>query len=173
MGLHPAHMGLHPAHMGLHTADCTQLTACAAAPVTSPGSFLAWEFELTGANGGTMALIDRNFQGFTKEIFTDAGKYVIHFGGKIADMAASSAQQAAAGAEEAGSTAAGQLPAAAAVGGPPVTPLAVARTDVAVIPTMSGNQLVRGPCCLHCCGPAPCSVLHFTASAVAAAWYPA
>lgn len=27
-----------------------------------------------------MALIDRNFQGFAKEIFTDAGKYVIHFG---------------------------------------------------------------------------------------------
>lgn len=27
-----------------------------------------------------MALIDRNFQGFGKELFTDAGKYVIHFG---------------------------------------------------------------------------------------------
>lgn len=100
-----------------------------------------------------MALIDRNFQGFTKEIFTDAGKYVIHFGGKIADMAASSAQQGAAGAVEQGSAPAGQLPAAAAAAaggaaaaasGPPVTPLAVARTDVAVIPTMSGNQLVSG-----------------------------
>jgi hypothetical protein len=29
---------------------------------------------------GTLALIDRNFQGFGKELFTDAGKYVIHFG---------------------------------------------------------------------------------------------
>jgi hypothetical protein len=103
-----------------------------------------------------MALIDRNFQGFTKEIFTDAGKYVIHFGGKIADMAGSSDQQAAAGAVEQGSGPAGQLPAgaaaagaaaaggAAAASGPPVTLLAVARTDVAVIPTMSGNQLVSG-----------------------------
>ena len=27
-----------------------------------------------------MALIDRNFSGFAKELFTDAGKYVIHFG---------------------------------------------------------------------------------------------
>ncbi len=27
-----------------------------------------------------LALIDRNFQGFGKELFTDAGKYVIHFG---------------------------------------------------------------------------------------------
>ena len=29
---------------------------------------------------GVLALIDRNFQGFGKELFTDAGKYVIHFG---------------------------------------------------------------------------------------------
>ncbi|KIZ02989.1 Phospholipid scramblase family protein [Monoraphidium neglectum] len=46
------------------------------------GSFLAWEFELKDAAGNTMALIDRNFQGFAKELFTDAGKYVIHFGFK-------------------------------------------------------------------------------------------
>ena len=31
-------------------------------------------------NAGVLALIDRNFQGFGKELFTDAGKYVIHFG---------------------------------------------------------------------------------------------
>ena len=44
------------------------------------GGFLAWEFALRDATGGTLALIDRNFQGFGKELFTDAGKYVIHFG---------------------------------------------------------------------------------------------
>ena len=44
------------------------------------GGFLAWEFALRDANGGVLALIDRNFQGFGKELFTDAGKYVIHFG---------------------------------------------------------------------------------------------
>ena len=31
-------------------------------------------------HAGVLALIDRNFQGFGKELFTDAGKYVIHFG---------------------------------------------------------------------------------------------
>ena len=36
---------------------------------------------------GVLALIDRNFQGFGKELFTDAGKYVIHFGDKPADAA--------------------------------------------------------------------------------------
>ena len=44
------------------------------------GNFLAWEFELKDDKGGTLGLIDRNFQGFGKEIFTDAGKYVIHYG---------------------------------------------------------------------------------------------
>lgn len=38
------------------------------------GPFLAWEFQLTDANGQTLALIDRNFQGFAKELFTDAGE---------------------------------------------------------------------------------------------------
>jgi len=33
-----------------------------------------------GLRAGVLALIDRNFQGFGKELFTDAGKYVIHFG---------------------------------------------------------------------------------------------
>ncbi|UPQ97825.1 phospholipid scramblase [Chloropicon primus] len=45
------------------------------------GNFLAWEFEITDEAGGTLALIDRNFSGFGIELFTDAGKYVIHFGG--------------------------------------------------------------------------------------------
>jgi uncharacterized protein YxjI len=44
------------------------------------GPLLAWEFQLTDDSGRTLALIDRNFQGFAKELFTDAGKYVVHFG---------------------------------------------------------------------------------------------
>lgn len=46
------------------------------------GNFLAWEFEITDERGGTLALIDRNFSGFGIELFTDAGRYVIHFGGR-------------------------------------------------------------------------------------------
>ncbi len=36
---------------------------------------------------GVLALIDRNFQGFGKELFTDASKYVIHFGSKPTEAA--------------------------------------------------------------------------------------
>jgi len=36
---------------------------------------------------GVLALIDRNFQGFGKELFTDAGKYVIHFGSQPTEAA--------------------------------------------------------------------------------------
>ena len=39
------------------------------------------------ARAGVLALIDRNFQGFGKELFTDAGKYVIHFGSKPSEAA--------------------------------------------------------------------------------------
>ena len=35
------------------------------------GGLLAWEFELKDEAGGTLALIDRNFSGFGKELFTD------------------------------------------------------------------------------------------------------
>eukprot|EP00197_Chlamydomonas_leiostraca_P013131 CAMPEP_0202872482 /NCGR_PEP_ID=MMETSP1391-20130828/21300_1 /ASSEMBLY_ACC=CAM_ASM_000867 /TAXON_ID=1034604 /ORGANISM="Chlamydomonas leiostraca, Strain SAG 11-49" /LENGTH=518 /DNA_ID=CAMNT_0049553531 /DNA_START=71 /DNA_END=1624 /DNA_ORIENTATION=+ len=135
------------------------------------GTFLAWEFELKDEKGGTLALIDRNFQGLGKEIFTDAGKYVIHFGAPTTHATAEEAQAAlegSAGADggssgkDAGS---GSTPAIAAssaqptggagaaadappstapaapASGPPVTPLAQLRTGVAVIPTQSGNQL--------------------------------
>jgi hypothetical protein len=71
----------------------------------------------------------RNFQGFAKELFTDAGKYVIHFGYRP-ERAAEICQAtvvARSGREDVS-----------------VTPMAVARTDVAVIPTFTGNQLVRG-----------------------------
>jgi uncharacterized protein YxjI len=111
------------------------------------GNFLAWEFELKDVKAGTLAFIDRNFQGFGKEIFTDAGKYVIHFGmpadeaDKVAaNLAAHKAEHAALVAETAkaeGKPAPAQTQAPA----PPVTPLALARTGVAVIPTVAGNEL--------------------------------
>ena len=51
------------------------------------GGFLAWEFRLEDESGGSLALIDRNFSGFGKELFTDAGRYAIHFGGSVAEAA--------------------------------------------------------------------------------------
>lgn len=48
------------------------------ARIESP--FLAWEFVLRDAQGSPLALIDRNFSGFGRELFTDAGRYAIHFG---------------------------------------------------------------------------------------------
>ena len=86
------------------------------------GGFLAWEFELKDKEGGTLALIDRNFQGFAKEIFTDAGKYVIHFGQPASNEASSSTSTST-------STS------------PPVTTMAKLRTGVQVIPTASGGQI--------------------------------
>lgn len=56
-------------------------------------------------------------------LVTFAGKYVIHFGlpaDKAAEVASRSAQKTT----------------------PPVTSMALARTDVSVIPTATGNQLV-------------------------------
>jgi len=88
---------------------------------------LAWEFEMKDQHGDTLALIDRNFSGFGKELFTDAGRYVIHFGG--------SPQEAAEQIHTAVEAAHPDRPA------PPVTALAQFRTDAAVIPTTTGNQL--------------------------------
>lgn len=50
------------------------------------GGLLAWEFVLRDSEGGVLALLDRNFQGFGKELFTDAGKYVVHFGERPAQV---------------------------------------------------------------------------------------
>ncbi|BDA48458.1 Altered inheritance rate of mitochondria protein 25 [Coccomyxa sp. Obi] len=91
------------------------------------GNFLAWEFVLRDQDGGVLALIDRNFQGFGKELFTDAGKYVIHFGSKPAEAA-----------EQAANTIAAAHPDKPP---PKVTALARLRTDVQVVPTQTGNQL--------------------------------
>mmetsp|Transcript_23118 Transcript_23118/g.72144 ORF Transcript_23118/g.72144 Transcript_23118/m.72144 type:complete len:107 (-) Transcript_23118:28-348(-) len=38
------------------------------------GSFLTWVFNLESETGEQLAVIDRNWSGFGKEIFTDAGK---------------------------------------------------------------------------------------------------
>ncbi|RMZ52650.1 hypothetical protein APUTEX25_000769 [Auxenochlorella protothecoides] len=92
------------------------------------GGFLAWDFELKDEAGNTMALIDRNFQGFGKELFTDAGKYAIHFGSSPADAA-----------RELATAIEAQHPDRPP---PSVTALARVRTDVQVIPTSTGNQLV-------------------------------
>jgi hypothetical protein len=69
----------------------------------------------------------RNFLGFAKEIFTDAGKYVVHFGYQP-DTAAAMAEKTLA-------IRSGQADVR-------VTPLAQLRTEVAVIPSVTGNQLV-------------------------------
>ncbi len=76
-----------------------------------------------------LALIDRNFQGFGKELFTDAGKYVVHFGNSPTEAAQQVANTVAAAHPD-------KPP-------PQVTAMAKMRTDVAVIPTQTGNQLVR------------------------------
>ena len=81
-----------------------------------------------------LALIDRNFQGFGKELFTDAGKYVIHFGNEPQDAA-----------EQAAKTIAAAHPDKPA---PPVTALAKLRTGVTVVPTQTGSQLVSLLLCL-------------------------
>uniref|UniRef100_A0A383V788 Phospholipid scramblase n=1 Tax=Tetradesmus obliquus TaxID=3088 RepID=A0A383V788_TETOB len=91
------------------------------------GGFLAWEFELKDGQGNTLALIDRNFLGFAKEIFTDAGKYVVHFGYSP---------------QEAATLCSKTLQARSGNADVAVTPLAQARTEVAVIPSVTGNQLV-------------------------------
>lgn len=113
-----------------------------------------------------------HWQGFAKEIFTDAGKYVIHFGTAAMGPEPTEQQQQLQlqqFPQDAGHTQAGQLPGrgtpaasatgaaaygASAVGAaqagpmgqpgptPPVSPMAMARTDVVLIPTVSGNQLV-------------------------------
>lgn len=79
---------------------------------------------------GVLALIDRNFQGFGKELFTDAGKYVIHFGSEPTEAA-----------EQVANTIAAAHPDKPRPT-PPVTALAKLRTDVVVVPTQTGNQLV-------------------------------
>lgn len=53
---------------------CPVLRASPALRVTLSLCASRRDFELKDEQGGTLALIDRNFSGFGKEIFTDAGK---------------------------------------------------------------------------------------------------
>ncbi|KAK9272752.1 hypothetical protein L1049_003129 [Liquidambar formosana] len=48
--------------------------------VENPG-FWNWTFTLKDIDGEVLAEIDRDWRGFGFEIFTDAGQYVIRFGG--------------------------------------------------------------------------------------------
>lgn len=50
------------------------------AVVENPG-FWNWTFTLKGREGEVLAEIDRDWRGFGFEVFTDAGQYVIRFGG--------------------------------------------------------------------------------------------
>ncbi|KAF3328978.1 altered inheritance rate of mitochondria protein 25 [Carex littledalei] len=52
------------------------------AVVENPG-FWNWNFTLKDEEGNVLAEIDRNWRGIGLELFTDAGQYVIRFGGSI------------------------------------------------------------------------------------------
>lgn len=81
---------------------------------------------------GPLALIDRNFQGFGKELFTDAGKYVIHFGDKPNEAASQATKTIQAAHPD--------KPA------PAVTAVAKYRNpDMHIIATSTADQLVRLP----------------------------
>ena len=83
-----------------------------------------------------MALIDRNFQGFGKELFTDAGKYVIHFGDKPMEAASQATKTIQAAHPD--------KPA------PAVTAVAKYRNpDMQVIATSTADQLVSLVCWSH------------------------
>eukprot|EP00042_Codosiga_hollandica_P042804 m.396911 g.396911 ORF g.396911 m.396911 type:complete len:104 (-) comp56416_c0_seq15:170-481(-) len=43
---------------------------------------LSWTFPLNDQNDENFALVDKNFTGFAREIFTDAGQYAVHFTGE-------------------------------------------------------------------------------------------
>ncbi len=47
---------------------------------------LSWNFDIHNAEGEKLAVVDRNFTGWAREIFADAGKYVLHFGASINDQ---------------------------------------------------------------------------------------
>ncbi len=100
-----------------------------------------------GARGPfSSAMLSWWWQGFGKELFTDAGKYVIHFGTE-ATAATAEEQRRQLEQGQGGSASASASPAA---GPPPSTSdqaPGTASTTPAVIPTFTGNQLVR--CAVH------------------------
>ena len=54
---------------------------------------LAWEFVVRDEAGRARALIDRNWQSFGRELFTDAGRYAIHYGDASREAAVESASR--------------------------------------------------------------------------------
>jgi Scramblase len=42
-------------------------------------AFLAWDFSIQNLHGQPVALVSRHFTGFMRELFTDAGRYLVHF----------------------------------------------------------------------------------------------
>eukprot|EP00823_Brevimastigomonas_motovehiculus_P002003 TRINITY_DN1296_c1_g1_i2.p1 TRINITY_DN1296_c1_g1~~TRINITY_DN1296_c1_g1_i2.p1 ORF type:complete len:585 (-),score=212.57 TRINITY_DN1296_c1_g1_i2:244-1998(-) len=46
---------------------------------------LAWQFPILDRNEEEMAIIDRNFTGLLREMYADAGRYVVHFGERLSD----------------------------------------------------------------------------------------
>ncbi|TEB35939.1 Scramblase-domain-containing protein [Coprinellus micaceus] len=48
--------------------------------------FLAWRFPILDENGKVMAVIDRAWRGFGREIFTDTGRYSILFNANVNDQ---------------------------------------------------------------------------------------
>eukprot|EP00898_Chlorokybus_atmophyticus_P003589 jgi/Chlat1/4230/Chrsp27S04248 len=48
------------------------------------GGFLTWEFEVQDQHGQPLAVINRNWSNFGRELFTDAGCYVVHLGDRVA-----------------------------------------------------------------------------------------
>lgn len=115
------------------------------------GPLLAWEFQLTDDGGRPLALIDRNFQGFAKELFTDAGKYVVHFGLPPEESAAVATRtlEARSGRSDLGAVAPLQIGgvggggggAGAAAAAAAATATAPPGDAVAVIPQVTGGQL--------------------------------
>jgi hypothetical protein len=57
--------------------------------------FLAWYFSIQDAAQQEMAFIDRKFRGFGREIFTDTGQYLIHFGPRPPEDATGNTQSSA------------------------------------------------------------------------------
>ena len=62
--------------MFLHDAESQGQVHAQFAKIVAP--MLGWDFHIQDAQGQHMASINRNFLGFGKEIFTDAGSYAIH-----------------------------------------------------------------------------------------------
>ncbi|SCV74198.1 BQ2448_6630 [Microbotryum intermedium] len=52
---------------------------------------LAWDFTVLNEESRPIGSINRNFQGFAKEIFADAGQYVLRFEGIVDELAAAGA----------------------------------------------------------------------------------